>query len=115
MMAFIMGCEQEPKEPQVSFSNDVMPLIQQNCTECHTQGGDGANASGFITTDYDAIMKGTKYGPVVIPGNAVASTFYRLIAGLVDPSIQMPHGKEAMSEADIAKVEKWIEQGAKNN
>ncbi|MDJ0882003.1 MAG: hypothetical protein QNJ56_10170 [Gammaproteobacteria bacterium] len=115
MMAFITGCNQAPQEPQISFSNDVMPLITKNCTECHTSGGDGANASGFITTDYDAIMKGTKYGPVVIPGNSVASTFYRLIAGLVDPSIQMPHGKEAMSAADIAKVEKWIEQGAKNN
>lgn len=114
--AFLMGCEQAPPpEPQISFSNEIKPLIDANCTECHTSGGDGAQASGFITTDYDSVMKGTKYGPVIVAGNAVSSSFYRLVAGLVDPSIQMPHGKEAISQDNIAKIEKWIDQGAKNN
>ena len=115
MAAILMGCEQAPQEPQISFSKDIQPLVEKNCMECHTEGQDGALASGFKTDSYENIMKGTKYGPVIVPGNAVSSTFYRLIAGLVDPSIQMPHGKESIAKEDQAKIEKWIDQGAKNN
>lgn len=114
LITFLFGCE-EPQPPQVSFANEVKPVIDQNCTECHTAGQKGTEASGFMTVDYDSVMKGTKYGPVIVPGNAVASSFYRLIAGKVDPSIRMPHGKEAISEENILMIEKWIDQGAKNN
>ena len=115
LASLLIGCDQQPQEPQISFSKDVKPLIDKNCTECHTPGQQGTEASGFVTTDYNGIMKGTKYGPVVVAGNAISSSFYRLIAGKVDPSIRMPHGKEAIAEADVAKIEKWIDQGAKNN
>lgn len=114
LATFLIGCE-EPQPPEVSFANEVKPMIDQNCTECHIAGQKGTEASGFMTVDYDSIMKGTKYGPVVVPGSAISSTFYRLIAGKVDSSIRMPHGKEAISEGNIMKIEKWIDQGAKNN
>ena len=113
--AFLFGCEKAPQQPQVSFTQDVKPLIDKNCTECHSVGQEGMEASGFATVDYESIMKGTKYGPVIVAGNAISSSFYRLIAGKVDPSIQMPHGKEAISEENITKIEMWIDQGAKNN
>jgi hypothetical protein len=38
-----------------------------------------------------------------------------LVAGKVDPSIRMPHGKEALTQEEITAIEHWIEQGAKNN
>jgi hypothetical protein len=90
-------------------------LIEKYCTECHLPGGAGVEASGFITESYESLMKGTKFGPVVVAGDPLSSSFYRLIAGKVDPSIRMPHGKEALSEKEIATVENWITQGAKNN
>jgi hypothetical protein len=112
--AIMSGCG-EPQEPQVSFKNDVKPIIDKNCTECHNEGGAGTMASGFQTVTYETVMKGTKYGPVVIPGHALSSSLYRLVAGKVDPSIQMPHGKEAIPPEQIALIENWINQGAKNN
>jgi hypothetical protein len=114
-VAFLYGCSEEPKAPAVSFKTDVKPVIDSNCTECHNDGGAGTLASGFKTTDYHALMKGTKFGPVIVPGQPLSSSFYRLIAGKVDPSIQMPHGKEAIPDAQIAMIENWIEQGATNN
>lgn len=114
LATLMAGCE-EPPPPEVSFANEIKPIIDTNCTECHTAGQKGAEASGFMTVDYDSIMKGTRYGPVVVPGNAISSSFYRLVAGKVDPSISMPHGKEAIPEENILKIEKWIDQGAKNN
>jgi hypothetical protein len=109
----LAGCS--AKSTPVSFKSDIKPIIDKYCIECHLPGGDGAKASGFVMQTYDTLMKGTKYGPVVVAGNPLSSSFYRLVSGKVDPSIRMPHGKDALSETEIQKIENWINQGAKNN
>jgi hypothetical protein len=108
----IAGCNGETQE-QVSYQSDIKPLIDSYCAECHTHGGEGTQASGFSVDTYAALMKGTKYGPVIIAGDPLSSTLYRLVAGKTDPSIQMPHGKKPMSTEEISKIEHWIAQGAK--
>ena len=102
-------------QPQVSFKTDVQPLLQEYCASCHVGGGEGATASGFQVGSYEAVMKGTKYGPVVVAGDPLSSSLYRLVAGKVDPSIQMPHGEKALAAEEVATIEAWIEQGAENN
>jgi hypothetical protein len=109
----LAGCGGEPGT--VSFKSDVKPLFDKHCSECHSQGGAGAQASGFVTENYDSIVKGTKFGPVVIAGDPLSSSLYRLVAGKVDPSIRMPHGKATLTPDEILTIEHWIEQGAKNN
>ena len=109
----LVGCGAQ--EATVSFQNDVQPLISKYCSECHVPGGDGAVKSGFVIDTYASVMKGTKYGPVVVAGDPLSSSLYRLVAGKVDPSIQMPHGKEALAPEEIVTIERWIEQGAKDN
>jgi hypothetical protein len=65
---------------------------------------------------YDSLMKGTKFGPVIKPEDALSSTLMILIDGRADPSINMPHGNnEPLSGEQIKLFEKWINQGAKNN
>lgn len=109
----LLGCS--PKPAAVSFKNDIKPMIDKYCTECHLKGGAGAEASGFIIATYESLMKGTKFGPVVVAGDPLSSSLYRLVAGKADPSIRMPHKKEALAQEEILKIEHWIEQGAKNN
>jgi hypothetical protein len=99
----------------VSFAKDVKPIIDKHCMECHLPGGKGNVASGFLVESYASVMKGTKFGPVIVPGDAISSSLYRLVAGEVDPSIRMPHGKEAIPGTEVALIERWIEQGAKDN
>ena len=109
----LVGCGTGPAE--VSFKSEIKPIIDKHCSECHTRDGEGAKASGFVTESYASILKGTKYGPVVVAGLPLSSTLYRLVAGKVDPSIRMPHSKEPLTAQDISKIENWIEQGAKDN
>lgn len=99
----------------VSFAKNVYPLFQKHCVECHLPNGQGHAVSGFSVESYETIMKGTKYGPVVVPGDALSSSLYRLLAGEVDPSIRMPHNKDPLPDSAIKLIESWIEQGAKNN
>lgn len=97
----------------IGFDQDVKPILDQHCAECHRSGGDGAEKSGFLVDSYQAVMAGTKLGPVVVAGDALSSSLYRLVAGKVDASIRMPHNKSSLSSDQIATIEKWIEQGAK--
>nr|WP_246194786.1 c-type cytochrome domain-containing protein [Allochromatium palmeri] len=112
ILVALSGCN---RSSEVSFSQDVQPIISKHCAECHLPNGQGHAASGFLVESYDSLMKGTKFGPVVVPGDAVSSSLYRLVAGEVDESIRMPHGKDPLPTAEIAVIEAWITQGAKNN
>ena len=89
------GCGQR----EVSYSTEVAPILQAHCAGCHSGGGEGESASGFGVTSYDDLMQGTQYGQVVVAGSAVSSTLYHMIAGTVDPAIQMPpQHPEALAE-----------------
>jgi hypothetical protein len=108
----------------VSFNKDIKPILVANCLVCHDGSGEGISTSGFSVQTYDSVMKGTKYGPVVVPGSSVSSTLYRVVAHKVDPKIQMPPHhvealakgrKDALTSIQIKYIEKWIDQGAKNN
>ena len=103
-------------EPAVSFSQDVQPIINQHCIQCHEAGGQGEVASGLNLTSYENVMKGTNAGPMVIAGDVEGSNLLVLMEGRADPSISMPHGdNEPVSKEDIQTIRSWIGQGAKNN
>jgi hypothetical protein len=109
-----VGCAQEP--PQVSFSKDIQPILNERCGECHSDSGAGVQKSGLDMSSYDSLMRGTRFGPVIEPGNSVSSTLVLLVEGKADPSIKMPHaGAKPLSSSEIAKIRTWIDQGAKNN
>jgi len=110
----LAGCGAEV----VSFSQDVKPILDQNCLTCHKAGGEGFIASGFSMESYDGLMKGTRYGPMVIPGDSFSSNMVVLMEGRADPSISMPftHGKwKSIAKQDIQTIKLWIDQGGKNN
>jgi mono/diheme cytochrome c family protein len=107
--AIASGCN---REKPTDFNTDVKPITDKYCAECHMPGGQGATASGFLVDSYADVMKGTKFGPVVVPGSAESSTLYRLVAGKADPSIKMPHGQRTLTDDEIETIRLWIDQGA---
>jgi len=118
-LAIISGCSKE-----VSYKQDVKPVIETSCLECHDGKGEGSEESGLILMTYDDLMQGTKFGQVVVPGDSESSTFYRLIAHKADPKIQMPpHHKDTLAsrqlmplkDDQIEMIKNWIDQGARNN
>jgi hypothetical protein len=75
-------------------------------------------------TDYDNVLKGTKFGQVVVPGSRLSSSLYLVVAGKTAPEIRMPpHNEESLasgrgvmlSAEAIETIGLWIDQGAKNN
>ena len=97
------------------YTADVRPILDKYCAECHMPDMEGAQKSGFQIDSYASIMKGTKFGPVIVPGAAESSTLYILVSGKADPKINMPHGKESLTAAEIETIRGWIDQGALDN
>lgn len=102
-------------QKEISFKADVQPVLNQYCVECHTDGGKGTEKSGLVLTSYEGLMKGTKFGAIVKPGDTLTSAMLMLVEGRADPSIKMPHGKAPLPKEKVDLLKKWVEQGAKNN
>jgi hypothetical protein len=109
---------------QVSFNQDGRSVLNAKCLSCHDGSGEGSVKSGFSVKTYDSLIMGTKLGKVIVPGDAVSSTLYRLISHKASPEIHMPpHGEhslakgkgEPLTQGEIDTIKLWIDQGAKNN
>ena len=81
----------------VSFNQEVLPLIQTNCTGCHDQGN---SSGGYIFTNHSNISSSAD----AILGSMHANG-YQL----------MPLGGPALADSLIQKIECWIYQGKLNN
>jgi mono/diheme cytochrome c family protein len=102
-------------QAMMSFSEDVLPVFVGRCVSCHQPSGEGTEKSGLDLTTYAGLMKGTKYGPMVIPGDPDSSNLMLLLDWRASPELRMPHGKKQLSSCDRNAIRSWIRQGAKNN
>jgi uncharacterized membrane protein len=100
---------------EVSFKLDVKPILDSRCTQCHAPGGTGYEQSGLDLRSYEGLMKGTKHGPIVVPGDAFTSNLNVLIEGRAARDIQMPHHQRPLLQAQQRIIADWVKQGARNN
>lgn len=98
-----------------SFSEDVFPIFKGRCVGCHAPGQEGFEKSGLDLTSYEGVMKGTKFGPMVLPRDPDGSNLVWLLDWRGSPATRMPHGKKKLSTCDRNAIRSWIREGAKNN
>lgn len=91
----------------VYFTNDIMPLISSNCTMsgCHDNV---THADGVNLTTYSRIKN------YVVPGNAANSKLYKVVIR-TDGERMPPPPMPPLTAEQKAKIQKWINQGARNN
>ncbi|NMC46408.1 MAG: hypothetical protein GYA52_06200 [Chloroflexi bacterium] len=87
---------------EVSFSQDIFPVIQQFALPAHGQQQKG----GVSLASYEDIMQH------VVPGDPAASELYKRLTGDGVP-VMPPSGK--LPDGTIQLFYDWIAQGAKNN
>jgi len=102
-------------QQQVSYAEDVVPIFRGYCISCHQPGGEGFKASGFDLSTYQGLMKGTKFGPMVIPGQPDISNLVVLTEGRAAPQLRMPHDHKQLPSCLRQEIWTWIFQGAKEN
>ncbi len=97
------------------FKDEIYPIIQKYCVSCHQPEGEGYIKSGLDLRTYKGIMKGTRYGPIVVPGDAFLSNLNVLIEGRAAPHIRMPYHGKKLSKWERLLIRRWVNRGAKNN
>jgi len=114
MVLLVGGCVKE--EPQISFRDDVQPILRSNCIRCHIPpNGEGYLKTGLSMATYGDLMRGTIYEPVIVPGDSRHSILNMLVEGRADSSMRMPHGRKPLKAEEIKILRVWVEQGARNN
>jgi hypothetical protein len=93
----------------VSFSNDIQPILNQNCVQCHG-GVRQKNGVSFVFRE-DAFGKGKSGRRTIVPGHPDES---ELIARLTssDPEVRMPYHAPALPPEQIRLLRQWIKEGA---
>ncbi len=93
-----------------AFSSVVQPLLQNDCVACH---GPEKSKGGLRLDSLQALLKGGKSGPVLVPGKASESElFTRLNLPPENEDHMPPDGKPQPSADDIALLQWWLDAGA---
>jgi hypothetical protein len=91
----------------VSFSGDIVPIIESRCINCH---GGQRTEKGLDMNTFDSLMSGSENGPVVTPGDAAHSKFVELVANQ-----KMPKRGPKLTPPQVELFTEWVNQGALNN
>ena len=94
---------------QISYTNQIQPIFNSNCTGCHMGGG----AATLNLTDYNGMMAGGVSGLVVISGDHYNSDLYNRITLPEGAAGSMPPN-DPLSQEEINLIADWINEGANN-
>ena len=104
-----------PPADTVSYKEDVLPIFQKRCAKCHggkDEEGEVVAEVSLIVIDYERLMMGSEFGPVVTAGDPEDSWLLEMITEGDMP----PEGEgDKVPEEEIAVIRQWIVEGAKNN
>jgi hypothetical protein len=95
----------------VSFINDVAPILRENCFGCH---GSKNPKGKFDMTSYEKLRKGGVQEDPIVPGKPEESHLVDLITAKDER--RMPPPKESpnpLPAAKIGVIQQWIKEGAK--
>jgi mono/diheme cytochrome c family protein len=98
----------KPHDSAVEYQRDIAPILSEHCIGCH-----GAKKQkGGLRLDVGSLaLAGGDEGKVITPGNSAASKLIELVAGLKEKT--MPPKGERLPAVQIAKLRRWIDDGAK--
>ena len=78
--------------------------------------GAGYRQTGLDFESYETLMKGSIYGPVIVPGNSKKSPLNMLVEGRAgNLSRIMKERHMPVTEHEIEVLQVWVEQGALDN
>jgi hypothetical protein len=100
---------------QLTFSQHIAPILVANCVRCHSGNGAGLKKGKLDLSTFAGLQQGTgsTEGKVISPRNPEESSLVLRIKE-ADDSLRMPKGtNQGLTSEAIAKIERWVKQGAK--
>lgn len=94
----------------VSFAREIAPVFASTCNGCH---GTNRPRENFSLATFASLLKGGDGGPAITPGDGAGSYLIKKLKGTGGGQRMPAGGLPALDEALIAKIETWIQEGAK--
>src|SRR5215831_4684739 len=88
------------------FETKVRPVLASNCYDCHTD----QHMGGLRVDSRDALLKGGRSGPAIVPGDADKSPLIQAIRQTSE-KLKMPKGGHLRPE-EIDALAEWVKAGA---
>src|SRR5581483_7684245 len=98
----------QTKSGTVDFSRQIQPLLAGRCSMCHSQE---KRSGGLSLATYSDALEGGRSGVIIRPGSSAKSLIMQRITGEMEP--RMPFGGKPLSDAEIATIKTWIDEGAR--
>jgi hypothetical protein len=100
-------------EPSIDFSREILPILSDNCFECH--GPDKETRKGGLRLDIAKDAYADRDGSIaIVPGKPdLSDLVYFIQSDDEDEQMPPPKSKKILSEAEKKLLEKWIQQGGK--
>lgn len=86
----------------VSYSNEVATILDNNCLTCHSTAAANALGAGIVLDSYDGVLPFASGG-----------TLYDVINATDVTRVMPPSGK--MADCNIEQIKAWIDAGALDN
>jgi uncharacterized membrane protein len=97
-------------DPSTFYGARIQPVFSQHCIGCH---GPSKHKANLRLDSYEAVIRGSKDGPVIKAGNAQGSELFRRVNLPPTDDDFMPSGhKPPLSSNEIKRIELWISTGA---
>ncbi len=99
-------------QPPVDFNREIRPILSENCFMCH--GPDEKTRMARLRFD---TREGAFSKPgIIVPGNSGQSELIRRITSNDDAvRMPLPASGRTLTEDQIARLRRWIDEGAKWN
>lgn len=94
------------------YAQHIQPIFDRRCVSCH---GPTLAQKQLRLDSYDAVMKGSQDGPVVVAGSLTASPLLSTVDGTATGSSRMPPTGPMLPEIEVQNIRIWIEAGAPSN
>ena len=95
---------------EIDFEKDIKPIFEARCVKCH--GAKKQKGKFALHTAKDILKVGESEEVVIVKGKPEKSLLYNLVSDPEDDSLMPPKGKP-LTKGQIAKIKKWISEGAK--
>lgn len=100
----------------VTYATNIKPIFQTDCIKCHNSAGPKKPKAGLALDSLAGVLKGSRHGKVIVPGDSAHSVLVLAVAHVGDdPDSFMPKGQDAkmLTPEQIGLIRAWIDQGAK--
>ncbi|MDZ7362516.1 MAG: beta-propeller fold lactonase family protein [candidate division KSB1 bacterium] len=97
---------------EIVYSRHVQPIFTNNCLSsgCHNSRD---RANGLELTSWQSLIRGSEHGAVIISGHGHHSHLIEHLKGERKP--RMPLNRPPLPDEQIEFLERWIEEGARND